>query len=212
MLKNHDKNLINLIKKTCNKNEIQLILNQIINSIIPFLKNIIETEIKKRRKMTTNCFGFNLSRNKSKSVSKINSNKQDPNETAHGLSKSYGSDLNKLSEKQSFNNLKQTIPNKMLAVPDSEEKNLKMSISSVQFSTKDMKLFLNQNIEDIRSKDKLFEDKRFLCFVASIVENQESQLYVSLASRFKGKNLIELNNLIQWRRIKVKILPISYDS
>ena len=68
----------------------------------------------------------------------------------------------------------------------------------------ELKLFLNQNFQIIKVRKNKFLDSRFLAFISSIVEDEESPLYISLASRFKAKNLNELSNLIKWKRIKVK--------
>jgi hypothetical protein len=55
-----------------------------------------------------------------------------------------------------------------------------------------IKLFLDQSIEQIRSKSTLFEDKFFIRHISSIVNTENSQLFTSLKYRLMqdaGNNL-----------------------
>ena len=67
-----------------------------------------------------------------------------------------------------------------------------------------MKLFFNQDIFKIRNKKELFIDDKFSNVIASIIENTESSLGLSLSSRFNTKNINELDKLIKWKRTKVR--------
>ncbi len=163
--------------------------------------------------MSTNCFGFNLYRKKTKSTEKteleIDSLQLD---LKIELPKSCGTLSRKKSYSSALNNLEPTsaksccdevahIEEEIISEIDRAD-----SITEVDEDISDKKsvrTFLGQDIAKIRAKKKPFEDSRFLRFVSSVVENQESQLYISLVSRLKAKSLVELNNLLQWKRIKV---------
>lgn len=68
------------------------------------------------------------------------------------------------------------------------------------FSSKNIKKFLDQDIDKIRSKNQLFDDPYFIKYVSSIVENCQSQLYLSLKSRLRCNSIKELNKAIKWER------------
>lgn len=76
---------------------------------------------------------------------------------------------------------------------------------SNNFEPDTVKLFLQQDCNRIRAKNKKFEDPYFLKYITSIVENTNSQLFVSLKTRLKVKTLKELNDVIGWQRIEVHI-------
>jgi hypothetical protein len=142
--------------------------------------------------MKSKCFGFNWSR-KSKSNTNINSlNKTTSNQQIISKKKSF-SCIHEQASKNVF------IKTSELILEEPENNN----DSGFLFDYQIKKSFLDQSISNIRLSNKIFEDSKFLPFISSIVESTDSQLYVSLVSRFKGKNLIDLNNLIKWKRIKV---------
>ena len=117
---------------------------------------------------------------------------------------------NVLINKNNFNCLQNLIPEKNIDNTCEniiEEEDLTLNsfkTESKKSDFKEFKLFLNQNIQIIKGRKNKFLDSRFLTFISSIVEDEESPLYISLASRFKAKNLNELNNLIKWKRIEVR--------
>ena len=80
----------------------------------------------------------------------------------------------------------------------------KLEIIDLHFDLANMKLFFNQDILKIRNKKELFIDDKFSNVIASIIENTESSLGLSLSSRFNTKNINELNKLIKWERTKVR--------
>ena len=77
-------------------------------------------------------------------------------------------------------------------------------IIDLDFNIANMKLFFNQDIFKIRNKKELFIDDKFPNVIASIIENTESSLGLSLSSRFNTKNINELDKLIKWKRTKVR--------
>lgn len=77
-------------------------------------------------------------------------------------------------------------------------------IIDLDFNLANMKLFFNQDIFKIRNKKELFIDDKFSNVIASIIENTESSLGLSLSSRFNTKNINELDKLIKWKRTKVR--------
>ncbi len=79
------------------------------------------------------------------------------------------------------------------------------SLISSKFGPKDLRLFLNQDINVIRSKKKPFEDKCFLKTLSSIVENRDSQLCLSLKSRLNANKPSDLMRVIKWNRIDVNL-------
>ena len=79
----------------------------------------------------------------------------------------------------------------------------------IEFNQTKLRLYLDQNINEIRDKIELFEDEHFLRDVSSFVEDINSGLGLSLAARFKTKNLKELDSSIKWQRTKV-ISPYLY--
>jgi hypothetical protein len=69
--------------------------------------------------------------------------------------------------------------------------------------------YLGQDVNLIRSKNKQFEDFYFLKTISSICESTESNLFLSIRSRFgcnSESGLKELNKLVKWQRTKVFIL------
>jgi hypothetical protein len=76
-------------------------------------------------------------------------------------------------------------------------------LKAKQQSNVSIKLFLEQDINKIRARNKCYEDPYFIKTVSSIVESTESQLYLSLKTRLKAKGLKELNALIKWNRTQV---------
>jgi len=86
----------------------------------------------------------------------------------------------------------------------SKESKSKIQIRAKQQSTStSIKPFLEQDINKIRARNKPYEDPYFIKTVSSIVENTESQLYLSLKTRLKAKSLKELNTFIKWNRTQV---------
>jgi hypothetical protein len=79
------------------------------------------------------------------------------------------------------------------------------SLISSKFGPKDLRLFLSQDINAIRSKKKPFEDKFFLKTLSSIVENRDSQLCLSLKSRLNANKPSDLMRVIKWNRIDVSL-------
>ena len=164
--------------------------------------------------MSSSCFKFNLTRNKSKSneASKlslsIHSNSNSINKCLPGNS----------PESFKSQNISETClvsPTETIIKENPNEKVESRQDQSLDFhfDPTNMKLFSNQNIAKIRRKNQLFEDNRFLRFISSIVEDEESKLYISLASRFQNKNLIKLNRLIKWQRAQeiCEALKLSYE-
>jgi hypothetical protein len=94
------------------------------------------------------------------------------------------------------------IPNGYRPCKTKESKS-KTQVKVKQQSTSAIKNFLEQDINKIRSRNKPYEDPYFIKTVSSIVENTESQLYLSLKTRLKAKSLKELNALIKWNRTQV---------
>lgn len=76
-----------------------------------------------------------------------------------------------------------------------------------KYDPNNIKLYLDQDINRIRSRNKLFDDPFFIKYISSIVENTESQLYISLKTRLKCDNLKELNKVIKWERTQVLNIP-----
>lgn len=81
-----------------------------------------------------------------------------------------------------------------------KKKDTDTSQIDTRLSTKNIKRFLDQDIDKIRSKNRLFEDPFFIKYISSIVENSHSQLYLSLKSRLKCNSTKELNKAIKWER------------
>ena len=77
------------------------------------------------------------------------------------------------------------------------------SLISSKFGPKDLKYFLSQDINAIRAKKKKFEDRSFLKTLSSIVENRDSQLFMSLKSRLNASKPSDLMQLIKWKKIEV---------
>jgi hypothetical protein len=74
----------------------------------------------------------------------------------------------------------------------------------LDFSGFKIRPFLSQDIAAIRAKGQNFDDKYFLKYIDSIVENPSSFLFVSLKSRLgSAADLKELNKLIKWERTLV---------
>lgn len=84
----------------------------------------------------------------------------------------------------------------------SQRKTKQSDVSPIDtnFSSKNIKHFLDQDIDKIRSKNQLFEDPYFIKYISSIVENCQSQLYLSLKSRLRCNSIKELNKAIKWER------------
>ena len=74
---------------------------------------------------------------------------------------------------------------------------------SAKFGPKELKQFLGQDINVIRRKKKPFEDRYFLKTISSIVENKQSQLYLSLKARLGATKPSDLMTLIKWKKIEV---------
>jgi hypothetical protein len=74
-----------------------------------------------------------------------------------------------------------------------------------KFDLDTLKFFLCQDINRIRGKQRSYDDPYFLKHISSIVENTNSQLFLSLKTRLRTtrNSLEDLNSLIQWLRIKV---------
>lgn len=79
-----------------------------------------------------------------------------------------------------------------------------------KFDPENLKKFLEQDIKKIRSKNIVFEDSHFIKYITSIVENTESQLYLSLKSRLRCKDLKDLNKTIKWERTQVHNFSFLY--
>lgn len=161
--------------------------------------------------MSTNCCGF--LRKKSKSLSMIESQTDSLNLNNTEVPKSSGTLTRKKSYSNALNNLESFNAKAYCEAEKIEEELIQEfeqegSIGGeTEKETSDYKTsaknFLGQSVANIRAKRRQFDDSRFLRFVSSIVENQESQLYISLVSRLKAKSIVELNNLIKWKRIQV---------
>ncbi len=128
-----------------------------------------------------------------------------------------------LTRKRSINrnpieNLKNSLLKEANNQDDSDDDNISSKINinliklesneiiDLNFNLANMKLFFNQDIFKIRNKKELFIDDKFSNVIASIIENTESSLGLSLSSRFNTKNLNELDKLIRWERTKVRKL------
>lgn len=73
----------------------------------------------------------------------------------------------------------------------------------LEFKFSDVKYFLQQNIFEIRIRNRLYEDDQFIRDISSIADKDDSTLGLSLVSRFKAKSLSDLNRLIKWQRAQV---------
>jgi len=128
-----------------------------------------------------------------------------------------------LTRKRSINrnpieNLKNSLLKEANNQDDSDDDNISSKINinliklesneviDLNFNLANMKLFFNQDIFKIRNKKELFIDDKFSNVIASIIENTESSLGLSLSSRFNTKNINELDKLIRWERTKVRKL------
>lgn len=126
-----------------------------------------------------------------------------------------------LTRKRSINrnpieNLKNSLLKEANNQDDSDDDNISSKINinliklesneiiDLNFNLANMKLFFNQDIFKIRNKKELFIDDKFSNVIASIIENTESSLGLSLSSRFNTKNINELDKLIRWERTKVR--------
>jgi hypothetical protein len=126
-----------------------------------------------------------------------------------------------LTRKRSINrnpieNLKNSLLKKGNNQDDTDDDNISSKINinliklesnqiiDLDFNIANMKLFFNQDIFKIRNKKELFIDDKFSNVIASIIENTESSLGLSLSSRFNTKNINELDKLIKWKRTKVR--------
>jgi hypothetical protein len=75
-------------------------------------------------------------------------------------------------------------------------------------------LLYNQNIEDIRSKKKLFTDSAFKTSIKSLINETKSDFAKSLFEIFKcyhnNLNLNELNRKIKWKRSQVNFILFKF--
>ena len=111
-----------------------------------------------------------------------------------------------LTRKRSINrnpieNLKNSLLKEANNQDDSDDDNISSKINinliklesneiiDLNFNLANMKLFFNQDIFKIRNKKELFIDDKFSNVIASIIENTESSLGLSLSSRFNTKNI-----------------------
>lgn len=132
-----------------------------------------------------NCFKFKL--NRKSSIVKRNSTESNSNDSI------IQSLQNELIEEDRFSSQN----NDFIEIEKKQEE------ISLEFKHSELKYFLEQNIHEIRLLNKVFEDNKFIRYISSIVETTESGLGLSLFSRFKTKNLDELNHLIKWQRTQV---------
>ena len=160
-----------------------------------------------------NCFGlskkkstnFNifdkLKKLKNKKYTLSNANSCEELKVSHFIVET--SDVNYFDEDDFSSKLPETFAIEM------PERKTSVETIHLQFDPSKMKHFLDQNIGLLRSElneNRSFEDEQFLRDVSSIVEEIESGLGLSLSTRFKTKNLNELDNLIKWQRTKVFLI------
>ena len=168
--------------------------------------------------MSSNCFGFNLSRKSrnSDSFDSIDSNNECKNSPSNNV---YIPEFTKINNQP--NNL---IPNKNLTnqpllnytpvkqIPEMQLLNCGYNPQcnnvncELKFDTRKMKLFMDQNIQAIRSKEKMFDDVNFLKVFESITVNEQSLVLRTLMQNYHLRDLSELEDLIKWERISVTLL------
>lgn len=161
--------------------------------------------------MSTNCCG--LRRKKSESLTKTDSQTDSMNPDDTEVPKSSGTLTRKKSYCNALNKLEslnvkasreaEKIEEELIQEFEQEGSMGGANEEEAFASENNVWNFLGQSVANIRAKRRQFDDSRFLRFVSSIVENQESQLYISLVSRLKAKSIVELNNRIKWKRIQV---------